>query len=354
MTPARKSKDPWIALGVWVGLFGILLVLILTKAVDNYTIRIFTLAGINVMVALSLNLITGFTGQLALGHAGFMALGAYTAAILTNQFGMHIIPSMFMGGALSGMIALLIGIPALKLRGDYLAIVTLGFGEIIRVVLINLPTITGGSAGYRGIPPFSTDSTLNPLLGFIYVFLVTSVVVVFLFNLIRSSHGRVFIAIREDEIATSAMGVNVFHYKLFAFVISGVIAGIAGGLYAPVSRFLTPLAFDFIKSVDFVIIVVLGGLGSMTGTIIAGIILTYAQEALRVFNDFRLIIYALLLVIMMIFRPEGLFGTREFSLKNLIALSFFKKKPNPSITDDSAPSLSQEQKPSEGRTPPHV
>lgn len=289
-----------------------------TGIIDEYTAQILTLGGINVIVALSLNLISGFTGQLALGHAGFMAVGAYTTAVLIMKLHVPILPSILAGGVLTAVIGLLIGFPTLRLRGDYLAIVTLGFGEIIRVVMVNLAGITGGAAGLKGVPPFSADINLRPIISFAWVYIFMICTIVLISNLIKSSPGRAIISIREDEIASNSMGVNVFYYKIFSFVLSAFIAGVAGGLYAPFFRYLNPTMFNFLKSVDFLIIVVLGGMGSITGTVLAGFGLTYLQEFLRFLKDFRMVIYPLILILMMLFKPSGLFGNKEISVVNFV------------------------------------
>lgn len=285
--------------------------------IDNYTAQLLTLGGINVIIAMSLNLITGFTGQLALGQAGFMAVGSYTTAVLVMQGHLPLVPAILIGGLVAAALGLLIGFPTLKLRGDYLAIVTLGFGEIIRVVMVYLERFTGGAAGLKGIPGFTSDILLRPSLSFLVVFVFMVVTVFGVTKLIKSSQGRAILSIREDEIASNAMGINVFYYKMFAFTLSAFIAGIGGGLYAPVFRYLNPTMFNFLKSVDFLIIVVLGGMGSITGTVLAGFVLTYLQEFLRVLNDYRLVIYPLLLIVMMLYKPTGLMGNREFSPSRL-------------------------------------
>jgi len=282
--------------------------------IDEYTAQILTLGCINVIVALSLNLISGFTGQLALGHAGFMAVGAYTTAILTMQFNVPMLIAILAGGFVTALFGFIIGFPTLRLSGDYLAIVTLGFGEIIRAIMVNLEKITGGAAGLKGIPAFTRDMLLRPVISFTWAFIFMSIVVIILSNLIKSSQGRAIISIREDEIAANAMGVNVFYHKMFAFTFSAFIAGIGGGLYAPFFRYLNPTMFNFLKSVDYLIIVVLGGMGSITGTVIAGFVLTYLQEFLRIVQDYRMVIYPILLIVIMLFRPTGLMGNKEISI----------------------------------------
>ncbi len=293
---------------------GILAALVYIGVIDEYTAQILTLAGINIIVALSLNLISGFTGQLALGHAGFMAVGAYTTAVCIMKFNFPMLLAILTSGLVTAVFGLIIGFPTLRLRGDYLAIVTLGFGEIIRVIMINLEQITGGAAGLKGIPSFTEDILLAPALSMLWVFSVMIITIILMSNLIKSSYGRAVLSVREDEIAANSMGINVFYYKMYAFTISAFIAGVGGGLYAPFFGYLNPTMFNFLKSVDFLVIVVLGGMGSITGTVIAGFVLTYLQEFLRFLRDYRLVIYPLLLIFIMLFRPSGLMGNREISI----------------------------------------
>jgi len=325
-----------------IALFCLLEILIQTEVLDDYTLQIVCFAGINIIVALSLNLISGFTGQLALGHAGFLAVGAYSCGILLLA---HVpLPLAILGGAvITAALGFLIGFPALRLRGDYLAIVTLAVGEIIRVVIINLNDLTGGSAGLRNIPGYSDNILVNNQGAFLWIFPAVLLSVAMVSNLIRSSQGRALISIRDDEIASQAMGVNVFGMKLMSFTVSAFLAGLAGALYAPFIGYLSPNGFDFLRSVFFVIIVVLGGMGSLTGTVVAGVGLTFVQEWLRAnakdwsqgvaglfggadggvidLVPMSQVLFGLLLVLLMIFRPQGLFGTREIKLSNLFRRS---------------------------------
>lgn len=290
-------------------------VLMYIGILDEYTAQILTFAAINVIIALSLNLISGFTGQLALGHAGFMAIGAYSTAVLIMRLNIPMFPAILIGGLVTAAFGLVIGFPTLRCKGDYLAIVTLGFGEIIRVIMINTENITGGAAGLKGIPSFSEDINLSPIISFVWVYLFMIGAIVLISNLINSSHGRAIVSIREDEIAANAMGINVFYYKMFAFTISAFIAGIGGGLYALLFGYLNPTMFNFMKSCDFLIIVVLGGMGSIVGTVATGFILTYLQEFLRILQDYRLVIYPLILIFIMLFKPDGLIGIVNDSKK---------------------------------------
>lgn len=273
--------------------------------IDEYTALIFTFGGINVIIALSLNLISGFTGQLALGHAGFMAIGAYSTAVLVMQYHVPIIFSILIGGLITAAFGWLIGLPTLRLRGDYLAIVTLGFGEIIRVILINLEGITGGAAGLKGIPPF-IEGDWQPTVSFVWVSIFMVLTIILVYNLVKSSPGRAIISIREDEIAANAMGVNVFYYKMLSFTMSAFIAGVGGGLYALLYGYLNPTMFNFMKSVEFLVIVVLGGMGSIVGTVIAGFFLAYLQEFLRIVQDYRLVIFPLILIFIMLLNNRGI------------------------------------------------
>lgn len=260
---------------------------------------------INIILAVSLNLVTGFTGQFSLGHAGFMSIGAYVCAIINMEMNST---AGFLVGILAGALAativgVLIGIPTLRLKGDYLAIATLGMAEIIRVVFLNLK-ITNGAAGLNGIPRFTN---------WFWLYLFTVITILIINNFLRSSNGRACISIREDEIAAEAMGINTTKYKVIAFAIGAFFAGIAGGLYSSYFYFIKPDIFGFLKSIDILVIVVLGGLGSVTGSIIAAILLALLTTFLQAFTAVRMIIYALLLVIIMLFRPQGLFGTKEIT-----------------------------------------
>lgn len=272
---------------------------------------------INIVLAISLNLTTGVLGQIALGHAGFMSIGAYTAALITKSFMADLAPgtqvpiplylmALIAGGIVAALIGLIVGLPALRLRGDYLAIVTLGFAEIIRVIIEYLD-FTGGAQGLRGI---SKMTNLTVIVA------ITVAVVFLMFTLGRSRQGRAIISIREDEIAAESSGINTIYYKTMAFVVSAFFAGIAGGIYAHSMGILTAKTFGFMKSVEILIFVVLGGMGSFTGSIVAAILLTVLPELLRQFADYRMLVYSIMLVVVMIFKPSGLFGRYEFSLIN--------------------------------------
>lgn len=272
---------------------------------DSYYLYVAETAGINIILAVSLNLINGHTGQFSLGHAGFMSIGAYTAAMLTLTFANGHLPqpvlfglALLAGGVTAAIVGLVVGIPSLRLKGDYLAIVTLGFGEIIRVIFQNTNAV-GGARGLSGIPGYTN---------FFWVFSLAAITIYVVATLVNSTYGRGFLAVRDDEISAEAMGINTTKYKVLAFVIGAFFAGIAGGLYAHQTQFIGPKGFGFMKSVEIVIIVILGGMGNTIGVVIAAIALTVLNEYLRDFNQFRMIVFALLLIIMMIARPQGLLG----------------------------------------------
>jgi branched-chain amino acid transport system permease protein len=294
---------------------------------DSYKLRILNLCAIYTILGLSMNLINGFTGLFSLGHAGFMAVGAYTTGLLTmtlaskqqNFFMTPLISpldkivlpffvALLLGGILSAVVGYLIGAPALKLKGDYLAIATLGFGEIIRVIFTNTQSITNGALGLKGIPPATN---------LYWSFGIAILTIVFMILLIKSSYGRAFKAIREDEIAAESMGINTTVAKISAFIIAAFFAGIAGGLYAHFLMFIDPKSFDWLKSFEIVTFVVAGGMGSLTGSILSASVLTLLPEVLRLFgfSKYRMLLYAILLLVLMLFRPQGLMGSKELSLK---------------------------------------
>ena len=253
-----------------------------------------------------------------------MAVGAYTTAIFLKA-GIPMLPSLALGAASSAVVGLVVAFPTLRLRGDYLAIVTLAFGEIIRVAIMNLDTLTGGASGMRNIRGLDLpDGSNEPLIFFLWVSLFMVLVILSLVHLLTSSHGRAILSVRDDEIASESMGINVFYTKLYSFVFSTFLAGIAGGLFATHYKFLNPDMFNFLKSMDFLVIVVFGGMGSLTGTVAASFLLVLLQEELRFLKDFRLVIYPLLLIIMMIFRPQGLLGTRELMLSKVTTRQWWK------------------------------
>ena len=304
-----------LILGI-IGALAVVLPLLLMRAglIDPYTTRIITMGGVNAIMAMSVNMIVGITGQLSLGQAGFLAIGAYSCIFFNLDVGLPLPAAAVCAVLVTTFAGFLIGFPVLKLTGDYLAIVTLGFGEIIRVVFINLKSLTGGPNGRQLINPM----VLNGQLAFTVITITLIIVLALLQNFLRSSYGRAIMACREDEIAANACGINIFRYKMIGFVIAAFIAGIGGCLYVMANGFVQPKAAEFIRSIDFLIYVVLGGMGSMTGSILSAYVLTYLQEMLRFLQDYRLLIYPLILILFMLFRPKGLFGMKEFSFMGLV------------------------------------
>ncbi|MDR3356326.1 MAG: branched-chain amino acid ABC transporter permease [Spirochaetaceae bacterium] len=288
-------------------------VLIHSGVIDPYTAQIITVAGVNAILAVSVNMITGITGQLSIGQAGFMAIGAYSCIFFNMNAGLPLTLAAALAALLTSFAGFLIGFPTLKLTGDYLAIVTLGSGEIIRVILTNIKDVTGGANGRQ----FPTLLSFAPGLSFFTVTLTLAIVAALLQNFLRSSFGRATLAVREDEIAANASGISVFRYKMIGFVSAAFIAGIGGVLYAMVIGFVKPDIASFTKSIDYLIFVVLGGMGSMTGAVLAAYVLTYLQEFLRFLQDYRLLIYPLILIIVMLYRPQGLLGMKELSFVRL-------------------------------------
>ena len=271
-------------------------------------------AGINIILAASLNLINGYTGQFSLGHAGFMAVGAYVGVVLTTNFQMAFPVAILAGGVTAGLLGALIGLPTLRLRGDYLAIATLGLGEIVRIVIINVPYV-GGAAGFKGI---------QHLTNFTWVFFLMLATLFLIKNFVNSRHGRACLAIRENEIAAESMGVNTTVYKVLAFTIGAFFAGVAGVLFGHNMYILSPASFTFMQSFNILIMVVMGGLGSMTGSIAGALVVTFLSAALASFPNARMIIYALALILLMFYRPQGLFGYVEVTAMQPLR-RFFKK-----------------------------
>ena len=280
-----------------------------SKSYDPYFLHIAVMCGINITLAVSLNLINGYTGQFSLGHAGFMAIGAYSAAVLTTNFRSTLLPlfggqiwiffplALYVGGLVAALAGLIVGAPSLRLKGDYLAIVTLGFGEIIRVILQNIDAV-GASRGMTGIRAHTN---------LFWTFGLAAITIYVVWALVNSTYGRGFIAVNDDEVAAEAMGINTTKYKITAFVVGAFFAGIAGGLYAHFNSFIDPKVFTFDKSIEIVVMVILGGMGRTTGVIIAAVLLTVLTEVLRKFGDYRMILYSLLIIVLMITRPQGLF-----------------------------------------------
>jgi branched-chain amino acid transport system permease protein len=273
---------------------------------------IVTTMGINVTLAVSLNLINGYTGQFSLGHAGFMAVGAYTSAAITLFAGpkllgtglnsgsvpvaMLFLASLVGAGLMASLTGLLVGAPSLRLKGDYLAIVTLGFGEIIRVILQNTPAL-GGALGLNGIPSYTS---------FFWVYACAAVTIYIVTSMVHSTYGRGFLAVHDDEVAAEAIGINTTRYKIIAFIVGAFFAGVAGGLYGGFKLTISPRGFDFMKSIEIVVMVILGGMGNTLGVIIAAVILTLLAEYLRKFGDYRMVVYSALLILLMLSCPGGL------------------------------------------------
>lgn len=323
------------------GLFGF--------GVPPYYARLIVLTGINIILAVSLNLITGFTGQFSIGHAGFMAVGAYSSAYLTVYYAQSweqslagivgasvahaliFLVAILIGSIVAALAGLIVGIPSLRLRGDYLAIVTLGFAEIIRIVILNIDQV-GGATGFT-VPGYAN---------FLWVYAFAIITIIIVYNIVHSDIGRALVSIREDELAAEAMGINTTRYKVLAFVISSGLAGMAGVLAGHYLSFLSTNDFQFIRSFEIIIMIVLGGMGSLTGAVLGAIIITFLPELLRTLGpklesllgaiigannippsvhqflsqlaNYRLVIFALLLIIIMLTRPQGILGTREFGL----------------------------------------
>jgi branched-chain amino acid transport system permease protein len=294
--------------------------------VSDYYTKVMLSMGINVILAVSLNVTTGYLGQLPLGHAGFMAVGAYTGGILLKAMEtkslVGTVGALLAAGVVAAIFGILIGVPALRLKGDYLAIITLGFGEIIRVVLTNIDSVLGfkltyGASGLKRIPKISTFTLVLACV------IVTCTVI---HMVMKSRHGRAILAIRENEIAAEACGVPVTYYKVFAFSLSAFFAGLAGCLYSGYIGSLQPGVFGFMKSIEILVMVVLGGRGSMLGSVLAACVLTVLPELMRGFDDLRMVMYSVVLIVMMLFRPEGLLGSYDFSMSRLIEQAVNKLK----------------------------
>ncbi len=312
----KKLDSRLIAAFVTTAIFGLIQTLITEGVINPYIQTILCYAGIMVISALGLNLIYGYTGQFSLGHAAFFGIGAYTSALVTrslpgNSGTWALFPALVVAGISAGFIALLIGLPILRLKSDYLGIATLGFGMIVNVLFKNsdrLIPAMGGAAGMRGI---------NRLTTFAVVFILTFFAVIILRNLVYSGIGRALLSIREDEIAAEAVGINTTRYKTIGFVIGCIFAGISGGLYAHLYTYLNPDNFDFLKSIDVLLIVVIGGMGSISGTVLAAVTWALLLEGLRIIlpsavQEWRMVLYPLLLIIFMLVRPGGAMGGTEF------------------------------------------
>jgi len=284
------------------------------EALNRATRAIVLQMGIYVILAVSLNIMTGYLGQLPLGHAGFMAVGAYAGALFwkattTMPVFLTVVLGLLVAGFTAAVFGVVIGIPALRLKGDYLAIITLGFGEIIRIAIINLSGITGGTPGLLNVPKHSS---------FFVVYLCVVFVCVTIHMVMHSRHGRAILSIRENEIAADSCGINLTYYKVMAFAVSAFFAGIAGALYGGYQGSLFPKAFDFMASINILVMVVLGGMGSMLGSVLAAAVLTALPLVLQAFSTYRMVVYAVLLIVVMIFKPTGLLGQYDFSLSAIL------------------------------------
>jgi branched-chain amino acid transport system permease protein len=319
MTPAVSVN--WVRrLGIGVAavaaIYGV--ALLAETVLIEYVLRVVLLAGINIVLAVGLNLINGTTGQFSIGHAGFMAVGAYGAAftgtllrgvvgnqgIVGDAFIFNV--ALLVGAALAAATGVVVGVPSLRLKGDYLAVVTLGFGEIIRI-LFNNASMFGAATGYFGDDPAGLPAYTN----FFWVYAWATVITVAIWNITHSRTGRSLVAIREDEIAAEAMGTPTTRLKVLAFTVSAAAAGVAGGLFAHMQSGIRPEDFRFEKSIDMVVMIIVGGLGSITGAVVGGIFVAASLELMRDFQEYRLVLYALLLIAIMLLRPQGLLGTRE-------------------------------------------
>lgn len=350
----KKNRDLILTTILLVVLFG--LSFFVNSEMDSYTRRIVNLSLVYAIIGLSMNITNGFAGQFSLGQAGFMAIGAYVVGIFTvpvayraNVFyatpmhpmivdiQMPMWLALLVGGLLAAFVAFLIGTPVLRLRGDYLAIATLGFSEIIRICITNAQSITNGALGIKDIPP------LNDVR---IIFAATALTFVFVSALMNSSYGRAFKAIREDEIAAEAMGINLFKHKCLAFMLSAFFAGIGGGLYGALLGTVDPKNFLFTLTYNFLLIIVLGGMGSITGSMLGAVIVTAGLEFLRVFDEplelfgmaiplfrpgFRMVMFSVLLMVCVLFWRHGIMGTREITWEKIIQfcknpLGSFKRK----------------------------
>jgi len=287
---------------------------------SEYYVGILILVCINLLAVLGLSLMTGFTGLFNFGQAGFLAVGAYTATILTTQYEVPFAIALLAGMITSALTSFVIGYPTLRLKGDYFAIATLGFSEAVRLLVENLEKITGGS---RGIPRIPTVTTLP-------VALVSAVIALWLVaNYVTSRHGRNCVAIREDELAAESIGIDSFRYKQISFAINAMLAGLAGGLLAHYIGFIQPSMFSIVKSTELIVMVIFGGMHSLTGAILATLALTSLPELLRAAQAWRLVVYGALVVVIMVARPEGLMGSWELTPANVKALLSRKAQPRP-------------------------
>ncbi|SFC53226.1 amino acid/amide ABC transporter membrane protein 2, HAAT family [Bacillus sp. OV322] len=308
MTKLKQTKGFWLSIVLSAVFFAVVQIMITGGSLNPFYVNMLVFMGINIILAVSLHLIIGITGQFSIGHAGFLAVGAYGSAVISMKLEMPFFAALIVGGLIAALAGMLIGIPSLRLKGDYLAIATLGFGEIVRIIFLNIDYI-GGASGMQ-VAHYTTWP---------WVFGCVLVTIIVIRNFTNSTHGRACISVREDETAADAMGINTTYYKVIAFVIGSFFAGIAGSLWAHNFYIIQPSNFGFLKSFDILIFVVLGGLGSLSGAVIAAILLTIISTFLQDYPETRMIIYSLVLIVMMLYRPQGLMGTRELT-------SYFKKR----------------------------
>lgn len=318
-----KILKKTIILAVVLAIFAIFELLIQFDFIDRYSKRVLISIGINIIVALSLNLIVGITGQLSMGHAAFMSIGAYASSMMSVILHTNLIVSLIVGCIVAGVIAAMIGYPVLRLKGGYFSMCTLGFGEIVKVALQNFDLV-GGARGYTGIPAY---------VDFGFVFFSVVICFIIVRNVVNSSFGRTLRSVKNDEIATEAMGNKAQNYKMLGFVLGSMMVALAGGLYAHYITYIEPSMFNYSKSTEFLTYIVLGGIGSNTGSIIGATILTMIPEFLRSvsseLNELRMFIYGVVIIIMMIFRPQGILGTHEITVKgvkNFVTRLFLKRK----------------------------
>ena len=302
----KELKSLAISFVLALIIYGVLMFAMNSGIIGRYWAGVITLACINIVLATSLNLASGYLGQLTLGHAGFMSVGAYVSALLSLKTGTPFFVSLIIGSLVAAVVGLIIGIPTLRLKGDYLCIITLDFNEIIRVIMLNLD-ITNGAKGLMGIPK-NTSFTV----GFVSV----CVTIYTIYCIVKSRQGRAIISIKEDEIASELTGIPTSYYKILAFVISAFFAGLAGGLYAHYLGILVPKTFDYNKSVEILVMVVLGGLGNLKGSVIAAIVMTFLPELLREFSDYRMLLYAIVLIAAMILKEKNLVPKMKAKFSN--------------------------------------
>lgn len=307
MKSLRKAlrKQDLLCLAILAVIFVAFYVLFDEEILDDYWETNVILILINIIMSVSLNLINGLTGQFSIGHAGFMAVGAYSSAIITVKLGMDFPIALIVATLSAAVLGFLIGVPTLRLNGDYLAIATLGLGEIIRITILNIDYV-GGASGFMGIPRLTT---------FPIAFWIMAFVLFFIKNFKNSAEGRACMAIRENEIAAETMGINTTKYKVLAFTIGAGFAGTAGALFSHYYYIAHPASFTFMRSFDVLTMVVLGGLGSISGSVAGAILLTGISAALADYPEWRMVIYSIVLIVLMLNRPQGIFGNKELSLK---------------------------------------